>query len=211
MTYEEAAALPCAGVTAWNALNSGERRLVPGSIVLVQGTGGVSSLAAQLAHAAGCRVIALSSSAAKMTELLRLGVVHPGDWVNYRENPHWGEAVRALTPAGRGVDVVVEVVGMSSINESLIATRRRGVISVVGHLDGTPKDPFSLHEVLMKRLHIVGVHVGPRRDFEDMLQLMAVKEVHPILDDKRFTLPQLKEAYAYLKSQKHSGKIVVTV
>ncbi|KAL7702838.1 alcohol dehydrogenase [Lotmaria passim] len=211
MTYEEAAALPCAGVTAWRALNSGERRLVPGSTVLVQGTGGVSSLAAQLAHAAGCRVIALSSSEAKMKDLLRLGVVRPGDWVNYRENPKWGEAVRALTPGGHGVDVVVEVVGLSSINESLACARRRGVVSVVGHLDTTPSNDFHLHEVLMKRLQVVGVHVGPRRDFEDMLQLMGLHSIHPVLDPKRFTLSQLKEAYEYMKSQKHSGKIVVTV
>lgn len=212
MSYEEAAALPCAGVTAWLALNSGERRLVPGSTVLVQGTGGVSVLAAQLAHAAGCRVIALSSSASKVQPLLDSGIVRAGDWVNYREQPHWGEAVRALTPDGRGVDVVVEVVGMSSINESLACARRRGVISIIGLLDMTqPPEGFQLVQVLMKRLHVVGVQVGPRRDFEDMLQLMELHSLHPYLEKQRFKLADLPAAYAYLKSQGHFGKIIVTV
>lgn len=146
-----------------------------------------------------------------MKELLRLGVVRPGDWVNYRENPKWGEAVLALTPQKRGVDVVVDVVGMSSMNESLTACRRRGTVAVVGHLDTTSSSDFQLQDLLMKRLHIVGVHVGPRCDFEDMLQLMDAQQVHPILDPKRFALADLPAAYEYLQSQKHSGKIIVTV
>ncbi|KAK7196666.1 Alcohol dehydrogenase GroES-like domain/Zinc-binding dehydrogenase [Novymonas esmeraldas] len=212
MTYAEAAALPCAGVTAWSALNSAAQRLVPGSVVLVEGTGGVSVLAAQLAHAAGCRVLAVSSSKAKMEPLLGRGLVRDSDWLNYREQPKWGEAVQALTPDGRGVDVVVEVVGMSSMNESVACTRRRGTIAVIGHLNASqPPEGFRLDLVLMKRLHVVGVHVGPRRDFEDMLQLMAAREVHPILDPHHFTLAELPRALELMTSQQHIGKIIITV
>lgn len=127
LSLMEAATLPCAALTAWNALYGLESRaLKPGQTVLTQGTGGVSIFAVQFAKAAGARVIATTSSAEKADQLKKLGADHV---INYKETPNWGEQAKGLTPGGRGVEHVVEVGGPTTMAQSLKAIARDGVIS----------------------------------------------------------------------------------
>src|SRR5690606_22066208 len=131
LSFEEGATLPCAAVTAWNALFSG-RPVQPGDVVLTLGTGGVSTFALQFAHAAGARVIATSSSDAKLERAADLGA---GDLINYEKTPEWDQAVRELT-GGRGADHVVEVGGAGTLPRSLNAVSRGGQVNVIGLLAG---------------------------------------------------------------------------
>lgn len=208
LSFEEAAALPCAGLTAWSALQF-EHRVVPGSTVLIQGTGGVSLCAGQIARAAGCRVIATSSSDDKLKALVHAGIVHTDDCINYRKEPNWGEKARTLTPNGRGVDIVVDVGGIGTFNQSLAAVRRNGVVSLAGILapDG---DQVDLAPLMMKKVTVQGVLVGDRDQFARLLQLYDAQKVHPIVDPKLFQFYDLPKALQYLQSQQHFGKVVVS-
>src|SRR5581483_3477861 len=161
LTYEDAATLPCAAVTAWNALVS-EGRLKSGDTVLVLGSGGVSVFALQFARMAGARVIATSSSEDKLARLLELGA---SDGVNYRTTPEWDKRVRELT-AGRGVDHVVEVGGAGTLARSLGAVRQGGRVSLIGVLTGAGQvDPTP---VLRKAVTLQGIFVGSREMFDEM-------------------------------------------
>lgn len=200
----EAATLPCAGVTAWAALFS-QGRVRPGDTVLVLGTGGVSIFALQLAHAAGCRVIVTSSSEEKLARARELGA---WETVNYREHPEWAKQVRKLT-GGRGVDLVVEVGGAGTLGQSLRATRTGGTVAVIGVLSGT-RSEVDVIPVLMQRLRLEGIFVGPRQDHQDLARFLDQHGIHPVVDAV-FPFPQAREAFAHLEAAGHLGKIVIEV
>jgi NADPH:quinone reductase-like Zn-dependent oxidoreductase len=200
LSFEHAATLPCAGVTAYNALFEAAT-LRPGDSVLVQGTGGVSIFALQLARAAGAKVYATSSSAEKRKRLESLGAVATFD---YKELPKWGDAVRAAT-GGRGVDVAVEVGGAGTFDQSVAALRYGGTMSILGILTGTA-GPVNTYAIFHKGVKVHGVYVGSVRMFEALLRA----PLEPIVD-KVFGFGEARAAYEHLASGKHFGKVVVRV
>lgn len=199
LTDEEAATLPCAALTAWHALIA-EGRLKPGDTVLTQGTGGVSLFAVQFARLAGARVLATSSSDAKLERVGRLGAA---DGINYKTTPDWEEKVRDLT-GGAGVDHVVEVGGAGTLGKSLRAVRTGGTISLIGVLTGGGQvNPMP---ILMKNVRVQGIYVGSREMFEAMNRAVARNELRPVVD-RVFPMAEIKEALRYLESGSHFGKV----
>ena len=199
LSFEEAATLPCAGVTAWNALfENGAIRA--GDTVLVQGSGGVSVFALQFAKAAGARVIATSSHLEKMEKLRSLGA----DWVlNYKETPEWG---KAIAKAG-GVDHVVEVGGAETLEQSLIAVRGGGKVSVIGILSGVSAS-LNIAPILHKHLRIQGIYVGSHSMFESMNRALTQNQMRPVIDSV-YEGAQIQEALRFMESAGHFGKIVI--
>lgn len=203
MTYEEAATLPCAGVTAWNALVS-EGHLKPGDSVLVMGTGGVSIFALQIAAMYGARVIATSSSDAKLGRLNEMGA---SDLINYKTTPNWDQRVLEVT-GGLGVDHVVEIGGAGTLPKSINAVKTGGIVSLIGILTGAGQiDPMPL---LFKNARLQGIMVGSRAMFDEMNRAMAVNEVHPVID-RIFPFTEAREAYRYLESGAHFGKVCIAL
>ncbi len=202
LTDEEAASLPCAAVTAWNALfTSGS--LKAGDTVLIQGTGGVSIFALQFALLAGARVIATSSSDEKLERVLQLGA---SDGINYKQTPDWSKKVRELT-AGDGVDYVVEVGGAGTLTESLRAVRYGGQISLIGVLTGGSAE-INTASILMKNVKVQGIYVGSREMFEAMNSAIALHKLHPVCD-RVFDFHQAPEALKYMETGSHFGKICI--
>jgi NADPH:quinone reductase-like Zn-dependent oxidoreductase len=199
LSFVEAATLPCAAVTAWNALfESGDVK--PGDTVLVQGTGGVSIFALQFAKAAGARVIATSSHPDKIEKLKAMGA----DWVlNYKEVPDWG---RAILKAG-GVDAVVEVGGVGSLEQSLIAVRGGGQVNVIGILSGA-SGSLNIAPILHKHITMQGIYVGSVEMFENMNRAITQNQLRPVVDST-FEADQIQVALRYMESAAHFGKIVV--
>jgi NADPH:quinone reductase-like Zn-dependent oxidoreductase len=199
LTDEETASLPCAAVTAWNALvvQGGVRA---GETVLVQGTGGVSLFALQFARLSGARVIATSSSDEKLAQVLELGA---SDGINYRAAPDWDERARELT-GGAGVDHVVEVGGAGTLPRSLRAVRMGGRISMIGVLSGPGEaDP---RPILMKHARVQGIYVGSRAMFEEMNRAIVLHRLRPVVD-RVFPFLEVREALRYLESGAHLGKV----
>ncbi len=204
LSYEEAATLPCAALTAWNALiESGKLR--PGETVLTLGTGGVSIFAVQIALLNGASVIGTSSNAEKLERLKKLGVKHV---INYKENPNWGKAVLELT-GGRGVDHVVEVGGAGTLANSIQATAIGGQVSVIGALTGKDTE-VDVRGILMKTMRVQGIFVGSREMFENMNAAIRLHQLKPIVD-KVFAFDQAIEAFQYMESGSHFGKVVIKV
>ncbi|GAW40286.1 Alcohol dehydrogenase [Brevundimonas sp. SH203] len=201
LSYEEAACLPCAGVTAWNALY-GPRPIKVGDTVLTLGTGGVSCFAIQFAKAAGARVISTSSSAAKLQAARRLGA---WDVINYREEPDWEKAVLELT-GGRGVDHVVEVGGGGTLEKSIAATAISGQVHMIGVLTDGAINPRSL--IGWRALR--GVTVGSRSDLDAMNRMIALHTLRPQID-RVFDFNEAPAAFHHLKAAGHVGKIVIKV
>lgn len=202
-SYEDAATLPCAALTAWRALFV-EGCLQPGETVLVQGTGGVSIFALQMAKAAGANVIATSSSDAKLERLRALGADHT---VNYKDTPKWGEAVAALCPAG-GVDHVVDVGGPGNLGNSFAACRDAGHVSLIGVLTGMSGE-IPTAAMMVKQIRLKGITVGSREHQLNMVAGLNATGIKPIIDS-RFALDDIAEAFRYQASQKHFGKICLT-
>lgn len=203
-SHAESSTLPTAGLTAWRALMD-DGALRPGQVVLVQGTGGVSIFALQFAKLVGARVIATSSSTAKLARLYELGA---DEVINYREDPEWGLTARRLT-GGRGVDHVVEVGGPETLEQSMLATRVGGHIALVGVLTGAnSRLPLSL--ALARQLQLQAVLVGNRRQQKDMVCALEACTLRPIID-RRFPLGELVNAFRYQESGQHFGKIVVDI
>ncbi|TQV94541.1 hypothetical protein V2A60_005579 [Cordyceps javanica] len=208
----EAATLPCSALTAWNALHGqpGDGRVAAGQWVLTQGTGGVSISALQFAKAAGARVIATTGSKDKEAALARLGADHV---INYKETPEWGARARDMT-GGVGVDHVVEVAGPTSMRQSINAVKTAGVITIVGFVGGTEDDREpSFLECLSNLFTARGVLVGSRVQLEDMCRAIEAnpERLRPVVDSKVFGLDHLKEAYEYLQSGKHFGKVCIKI
>ncbi|MET0284492.1 MAG: NAD(P)-dependent alcohol dehydrogenase [Polyangiales bacterium] len=204
LSYEEAATLPCAGVTAYNALFE-SASLKPGDTLLVQGTGGVSMFALQLARAAGAQVIVTSSSADKRERAKKLGAVHT---IDYKATPAWGEAALAFT-GGRGVDIVVEVGGPGTFDQSVAALRYTGTMSILGTLSGLQGE-VNTFGIFHKALRVHGVYVGSVRMFEMLNRALSLHQIHPIVD-RVFSFDDARSAYEYLASGQHFGKVVVRV
>lgn len=202
LSFEEAATLPCAGVTAWNALHGG-RSLQTGESVLTLGTGGVSIFAMQFAHAAGARVIATSSSDEKLTRVAALGA---SIGINYRDHPEWQEQVLSAT-GGRGVDHVVEVGGAGTLPRSIEATRHGGQIHLIGVLTGGDINPTP---ILRRTLTLRGIYVGSRQMFEAMNRAISLHQIHPVID-RVFEFEQAADAYRHLENRTHVGKIVIRI
>lgn len=203
-SYQEAATLPCAALTAWRALMV-EAKVKPGDWVLTQGTGGVSIFALQFAKAAGCRVISTSSSDEKLQRVKELGADHV---INYKDTPDWGKAAKALT-GGRGVDEVVEIGGPGTLAQSITASRPGSHISLIGVLTGVSGEVptaalFSLNITLS------GITVGSRRHQEDMIAAIEANGIKPVLD-KDFPLSEIAAAFAHQASQQHFGKITLSL
>jgi len=203
LSYHEGACLPCAGVTAWNALVE-HGRLTAGHTVLVQGTGGVSIFALQFAKLFGAQVIATSSSDAKLDRAKKLGASHG---VNYKTTPDWDKAAVELT-GGIGVDQVVEVGGAGTIAKSLGAIRSGGRISMIGVLSGAADLNPML--ILGKRASIQGISVGSTQMFEAMNRAISVAMMKPIID-KVFAFDETAAAYRHLQSAQHFGKVVIAL
>jgi NADPH:quinone reductase-like Zn-dependent oxidoreductase len=201
LSYQEGACLPCAGVTAWNALVE-HGRLIAGQSVLVQGTGGVSIFALQFARLLGAEVIATSSSDAKLERAKKLGA-RAG--VNYKTTPEWDKAVVELT-GGVGVDQVVEVGGAGTLAKSLGSIRVGGKISMIGVLTGAA----DLNPMLImgKRANVQGISVGSTQMFEAMNRAIAVGQSKPVID-KVFGFDETPAAFHHLQSAQHFGKIAI--
>jgi NADPH:quinone reductase-like Zn-dependent oxidoreductase len=203
LSFEQAATLPCAGVTAWNALfKVGSIR--PGQSVLVMGSGGVSVFALQLAKAAGARVIATSSSDDKMQHLIALGA---DAVINHRTRPDWDQAVLEHTGGG-GVDLVVEVGGAGTLARSLNAVRIGGTVALIGVLAGVGAqiDPSPL---LMRSIQLQGVFVGSVAMFEALTAALTASRIEPAID-RSFGFDEAPEAYAWQASGQHFGKVVIS-
>ncbi|KAI1743596.1 NAD(P)-binding protein [Xylaria scruposa] len=212
LSHAQAATLTCSGLTAWNALMGYKGREVKqGDFVLVQGTGGVSIAALQIAVAAGASVIATTSSDGKAERLRALGASHV---INYSKTPDWGEQAKALTPGGRGVDHVVEVVGPSTLPESLKAIRRDGLLTLAGIVGGPTGEghiPVDIMDALFQLWVVRGVLLGTRDMLRDMVQYVEEKKIQIAVDDVEFKLEDAKSAYKRLKSQKHFSKVIITM
>ncbi|HCN44911.1 MAG TPA: alcohol dehydrogenase, partial [Pseudomonas sp.] len=178
--------------------------LKPGDTVLVQGTGGVSIFALQFAKAAGARVIATSSSDEKLERLKTLGA---DEVINYRSTPAWGEKVRALTD-NRGVDHVIEVGGPATLEQSMIAARIGGHVSLIGILTGVAGQ-LPLVQALVRQIRLQGVLVGSRAHQQAMIRAIDANGLRPVID-KAFELEQIVEAFRYQESNRHFGKICLT-
>ncbi len=202
LSFTEAATLPCAAVTAWNALVV-QGRVKSGDTVLVQGTGGVSLFALQFARLAGARVIAISSSDAKLERALALGA---SDGINYKTTPDWDKRARQLT-AGRGVDHVVEVGGSGTLARSFNAVRTQGHIAVIGILSGIAGE-LNIAPILHKHLTIHGIYVGSRAMFEDMNRALTLHQLRPVID-RVFPFEKIHDALRHMESAAHIGKIVI--
>ena len=205
LTDEEAACLPCAALTAWAALVS-DTGTAPGETVLIQGTGGVSIFALQMAKAMGVRAIVTSSSDDKLERARALGA---DDTVNSRTTPEWHKAARDLT-GGRGVDHVVEVGGAGTMERSLKSVRIGGRISVIGVLSGGGAAELSIIHMLMGHVRLQGITVASRDDHEAMGRFLELTGLKPVID-RSFAFEELPQALAHMASGSHFGKIVVRV
>jgi NADPH:quinone reductase-like Zn-dependent oxidoreductase len=205
LSYEEAATLPCAGLTAWNALAAGNVK--PGDTVLIQGTGGVSIFALQFARLRGARVLGISSSQQKLERAFALGL---DAGLNYRENPEWDRWVIKETD-GDGVDLVVEVGGEGTLARSLRAIRIGGTIAQVGVLTGSAAsgNPVPIPSILHKQARIQGIYVGSRSDFVEMNKAIALAVLRPVYKASHWSLA--REVLTLMEEGSHFGKLVLTV
>ena len=202
LSYEEAATLPCAAVTAWNALAAGG--LKPGATVLIQGTGGVSIFALQFAKLMGVRVLGVSSSDEKLKRATSLGL---DAGFNYRKDPDWDRWAFEQT-GGEGVDLVVEVGGAGTLGRSLKAVRIGGTIAQIGVLAGIA-EPIQIPHILHKVANIRGIYVGSRLHFAEMNRAVSLAQLHPVVEE--FSWSQAREALHRMESASHFGKLVLTV
>ena len=204
---EAAATLCCAAITAWNALAEMPATAKDGGTVVTQGTGGVSLFALQLAKARGARVIATSSSDAKLERLKALGA---DETINYSETPEWGKEVLALTD-GVGADLVVEIGGADTIGQSMRATRSDGTMSLVGNVGGSIAE-VNLPLVFMFRKRMIGISTGSVADFQDMMTYLEDNPgFQPALDDHIYDFDGLSTALQALPKGQHFGKIAVRI
>lgn len=204
LTFDQAATLPCAAVTAWHALVA-HGQIKAGDSVLVLGTGGVSLFALQLAQASGARVVVTSSQDDKLERARRLGAWQT---INYRTTPDWPKQVYELTN-GEGVDHVVEVGGAGTLSKSVDAAGIGGRVSVIGVLSGTAAE-IDVRRLLMRGIQLRGVFVGSRSMFEDMNRAISQHRIEPVVD-KVFPLEDTREAFEHMAQGRHFGKIVIRV
>ncbi|KIJ61207.1 hypothetical protein HYDPIDRAFT_97118 [Hydnomerulius pinastri MD-312] len=204
LTYEEGATLPCAALTAYNAL-LGPVPLKGGDYVLVLGTGGVSIFGLQIALASGANVIVTSSSDEKLQVATKLGAHHV---INYNKNPNWEDEVLKIT-AGRGVDHIIEVGGPNTIRKCIKAIKYAGQVHIIGFVSGGDSG-IPVGAAIGKAITFRGILIGSVKQFEDMNRLFIARQIHPVVD-RVFSFEQAIDAYSYLESQKHVGKVVIKI
>jgi NADPH:quinone reductase-like Zn-dependent oxidoreductase len=202
LSFQEAATLPCAAVTAWNALGAAD--LKPGATVLIQGTGGVSIFALQFARLRGARVLGVSSSNEKLKRAYGLGL---DAGLNYRDYPDWDSWAMDQT-GGTGVDLVVEVGGLGTLPRSLKSVRVGGTIAQIGVLT-SEGDPLPIAAILHKQARIQGIYVGSRKDFVEMNKAISLAQLRPVGENFHWT--QVREALERMEEGSHFGKLVLTV
>lgn len=202
MSLEEASTLPCAALTAWNAVVECGRTK-PGDTVLLLGTGGVSLFALQFAKMMGARVILISSSDEKMARARDLGA---DVTINYRNRPDWETQVLEAS-GGSGVDLTVEVGGAGTLPRSIAATRVAGTIALIGVLTGGSIDPTA---IMRKSIRLQGIYVGSRRMFLEMNRALTLHAGRPVID-ARFAFADAPAAYRAMQAAAHFGKIVIAV
>lgn len=202
LSFQEAATLPCAAVTAWNAL--GAAALRPGATVFIQGTGGVSMFALQFAKLRGLRVLGISSSDQKLERAKSLGL---DAGLNYRKDPDW-ETWALQQTEGEGVDLVVEVGGAGTLARSLKAIRTGGAIAQIGVLSGAT-DSLSIPSILHKTARIQGIYVGSRQDFVEMNRAIDLFRVHPVHED--FPWSRARDVLRSMEAGSHFGKLALTI
>ncbi|MCQ8830596.1 zinc-dependent alcohol dehydrogenase family protein [Streptomyces malaysiensis] len=198
LTFEEAATLPCAALTAWSAVSG----VGPGDALLVQGSGGVSVFALQLARLAGARVLATTSSDAKARRLSALGA---SDVVDYTSTPEWGVRVRALT--GGGAERVVEIGGAGTLSQSIDAVAHGGQIALVGNL--AAGDGMDVNRFFRRAATLRSISVGSRGDFERMNKAIAQNRLRPVID-RVFPFDQAPEAFSHFAKGPRFGKVVIS-
>lgn len=205
LSFIEAATMPCAAVTAWNAIFVSSNKVKPGDTVLLLGTGGVSILGLQLARAAGLRTIVTSSSDEKLARARELGAHHT---INYGTIPEWHDEVLHLTH-GVGAHVVLEVGGKGTINRSVSAAAMGGTVAIIGGVSGFGGEvnPATL---LASAKRLAGIYVGSRTMLEDVMRFVDVSGIKPVID-RVFPFGQAQEAYRYMASGAHFGKVVIDV
>jgi NADPH:quinone reductase-like Zn-dependent oxidoreductase len=204
LSDEEAAALPCAGLTAWDAVVT-QGAVKPGETVLILGTGGVALFALQFAKLSGATVIITSKSDEKLQKASALGADHT---INYVDDPEWGRTARDLA-GGEGVDLVVETGGGKTLVQSLRAVRTGGRISLMGVLSGATLDARVYHLVL-RRVRLQGITLASRDDFDAMNRAIALHRIHPIID-RVFPFEDCHEAFRHLSGQHHFGKVAISI
>lgn len=202
LSYEEAATLPCAGVTAFNAI-AYQSGLRPGDTVLLEGTGGVSIFALQFAKAHGLRIILTSSSDEKLEKARSIASI---DGVNYRKNEDWQMEALRLTHDG-GVDAVIEVGGKATLGRAIASLKRGGVICMIGILSGV-REELDLRPILMNNIRIQGIFVGPKVVFEAMNRMITHAEIHPVIHQV-FPFKDALAAFRCLESGDHFGKVCI--
>jgi NADPH:quinone reductase-like Zn-dependent oxidoreductase len=211
LNFREASTLPCAALTAWNALMGlPSRPLKKGDCVLTLGSGGVSLFALQIAVAAGARVISTTSSAAKADRLKALGAHHV---IDYKQDPNWGHTARQLTPEGAGFDFVIEVGGANTLKQSVAATKMEGIMAIVGIVGGVQAEEArqlpSLLDAWLSCITVRGIAVGSRAQLEDLIAFVESSGLKPVVHDHAFGLREGKEAYKFLYRQRNFGKVVI--
>lgn len=203
-SYAEGACLPCAGVTAWNAIvEAGGAQA--GDTVLLLGTGGVSIFGVQIAGAIGATSVITSSSGDKLAKAKALGATHG---VNYKTSENWAKSVLDVT-GGAGANVVVETGGPGSLEGSFEAAAFNGRIGLIGGLAGAAEGPLNTMPLVGKNLNLRGITVGSTKMLQDLVTTMAAKNLKPVID-KEFAFDDAANAFRHLESQAHMGKIVIT-
>lgn len=208
LDWLEAGTLTCTYISAYNALFGIEGiKAGPGKRVLVQGTGGVSIAALQLAKAAGAEVIATTSTEERAAKLTSLGASHV---VNYRTTPDWGQHSKALTPDNVGFDIVIDVGGNETLSQSLAATRVGGLVVMVGGV-GSQVDAVPLFAAFIHTCVVRGIISGSKAQYKELVRFIDEKKIKPELDDQVFELAQAKDAYRRLNEKKHYAKIAIRI
>jgi len=205
LAFEEAACLPCAGVTAWNALMCAGPPVVAGQTILTLGTGGVSMFALQFARAVGAQVIVTSSSDAKLARVRALGATAT---INYTQSPDWHKDVAALT-GGRGADCVVEVVGVGTLERSFAAVAARGKVCLIGVLSGRSA-PLNPYGIMWKEATLRGIRVGTREMFEQMNRAVEANDIKPVIHSV-IPFASALDAWRLQASGNFIGKIVIAL
>jgi NADPH:quinone reductase-like Zn-dependent oxidoreductase len=203
LSMEEAATLPCAGLTAWYALMT-RGEYTPGDSALLIGTGGVSIWALQILAASGGQTIITSSSDEKLARARTLGATHT---INYRQTPSWGQEVLTLM-GKRGVDHVVEVGGPGTLGQSLQSLAAGGHLAQIGVLTGFDPAPTSLFPLVGKNAQMSGIYVGHAEAFRTFLAFLEQTKIKPVID-RVFNFSEAPAAYAHLASGQHFGKVVI--
>lgn len=204
MSDEEAATLPCAALTAWSALVT-QGQLKAGQTVLIQGTGGVSLFALQIAKMMGARVIMTSSSDEKLARVSKMGA---DELINYKTHPKWGKVAKSLTD-GLGVDHVIEVGGAGTLEQSIKAVRLDGHISLIGVLSGV-SEPLNIIPILMRNIRVQGIFVGHKQSMTQMCAAFEQNHIKPVIDHT-FAFDEAPAAFEHLASGKHMGKICIRI